>query len=372
MRNPLRMTKSKFILTTICLLNFNSSFWIRWGSESQLAVVDFKTSWTAHAFSGDNYNYYMEQRLKEDLSSLFQLGQEMTRESQPSPGIGNYRQVSQRANKIRKLAGRIKSALTLGNQTPEQKSTKALSLESPSPEGLRGEIEEIGNLVHKIHRCYARRGRHTLNAKLQTELYAEVDTLENLASHVKQNADELSQMNFRKPFQADLWGQNIPPSIGDKVGQPKVNIPNPLGRQGQQKSKESAQSPGASSQDLEVRNFLNDYVKKFSSRNLEQIGAYYLQDPSLMVYWESKELRGWEAVQSELQKVFQKVDSFKLTLSDLDIHVFGRFAWATGNYRRESTEAGKSTAKEGRTTLVMQKMRANWYILHEHDSVRSN
>ncbi|PYV45857.1 MAG: hypothetical protein DMG06_00925 [Acidobacteria bacterium] len=77
----------------------------------------------------------MEQRLREDLSSLFQLGQEISGESQPSLGIENYRQVSQRANKIRKLASRIKSALTLGNQ-PQDKSPKA-AVQSLSPESLR-------------------------------------------------------------------------------------------------------------------------------------------------------------------------------------------------------------------------------------------
>ena len=197
MRSALGVTKSKFILTTICLLGFNSSSYISRGSELKSSGVQSSTSFagTVSPFGGDNYHYYMEHRLREDFSSLFQLGQEITRESQPSLGIENYRQVSQRANKIRKLASRIKSALTLGNQTQADKSLKALALQSPNPEGLRREIEEIGNLVRKIRRCYARRGKHVLNAKLQTELYAEVDALESLALHVKQSADELSQMN---------------------------------------------------------------------------------------------------------------------------------------------------------------------------------
>ena len=191
------MTKPKFILTTICLLSCTSSSCISRGPEVKPAGVESSTSFprTVRAFRSDSYHYYMEQRLREDLSSLFQLGQEISGESQPSLGIENYRQVSQRANKIRKLASRIKSALTLGNQPQTDKNRKALALQPPSPEGLRQEIEEIGNLVRKIRRCYAGRGKHILDAKLQTQLYAEVDALESLALHVKQSADELSQTN---------------------------------------------------------------------------------------------------------------------------------------------------------------------------------
>jgi|SRR2546429_5903024 len=189
------MTKPKFILTTICLLSCTSSSCISRGPEVKPAGVESSTSFprTVRAFRSDSYHYYMEQRLREDLSSLFQLGQEISGESQPSLGIENYRQVSQRANKIRKLASRIKSALTLGNQ-PQDKSPKA-AVQSLSPESLRREIEQIGDLVRKIRRCYAGRGKHILDAKLQTQLYAEVDALESLALHVKQSADELSQTN---------------------------------------------------------------------------------------------------------------------------------------------------------------------------------
>src|SRR5437016_8664828 len=96
MRSALGVTKSKFILTTICLLGFNSSSYISRGSELKSSGVKASTSFagTVSPFGGDNYHYYMEHRLREDFSSLFQLGQEITRESQPSLGIENYRQVS--------------------------------------------------------------------------------------------------------------------------------------------------------------------------------------------------------------------------------------------------------------------------------------
>jgi ketosteroid isomerase-like protein len=123
---------------------------------------------------------------------------------------------------------------------------------------------------------------------------------------------------------------------------------------------------------MEVRNFLTAYTDSLGNRDLEKIGASYLQGPTLVVYWQSQELHGWEAVQTQWEKVLQKPQGFKLKLSDIDIHVFGRFAWATANYQREILEEGKPISQEGHITYILEKKRANWYILHEHATTREN
>jgi hypothetical protein len=150
-----------------------------------------------HSFREDPYLYYMEQRLREDLASLIQLGQEITKEAPSTHGNGNYKQVSHRANRIRKLTTRIKSTLTLGGASGSEKNSTEVALQpsSASPEILQKEIQEIGRLVYRIQKCYIRRGKHVIDAKLQVELYQEVDALETLARHVKQRADQLTQAN---------------------------------------------------------------------------------------------------------------------------------------------------------------------------------
>src|SRR5206468_7332763 len=66
-------------------------------------------------FRSDNRNgyiYYMERQLKNDLSALFQVAQEIVKEARFNSRSADYKQVSHAANKIRKLASRIKSGLT--------------------------------------------------------------------------------------------------------------------------------------------------------------------------------------------------------------------------------------------------------------------
>ena len=168
----------------------------------------------------------------------------------------------------------------------------------------------------------------------------------------------------------EVRSQNIPPLIGDKVGKPKIIIPNPLGQQGQQRAG-SNQSYSTSAQDAEIHGFLDSFVKSLADRDLEKIGACYSQQPGLVVYWNSQELQGWEAVQTHWQKALGELGGAKWTLSDAEIHVFGRFAWVTAKYHRECPEQAKSPGEDGRVTFVLEKKRSQWLILHEHVSNRS-
>jgi hypothetical protein len=137
------------------------------------------------------YIYYMEHRLKSDLSALFQIAQEISKETRIDSRSADYKQVSHAANRIRKLANRIKSGLTLGNLPVEEKALREADPRTLSPELLRGQVDELNRLVYKIRQSSAGRSKHVIDAKLQQEFYAEIDTLETLANQVKANADEL-------------------------------------------------------------------------------------------------------------------------------------------------------------------------------------
>jgi len=162
-----------------------------------------------------------------------------------------------------------------------------------------------------------------------------------------------------------IYGQNIPPLIGDQVGKPKISVPNPLSQQGQQRTDAYNQSNSASIQDIEIHSFLDAFVKNVADKDLEKIGSSYAQQPDPVVYWDSHEFRGWEAIQAQWQRILTE-GGVKLTLNDLGIHIFGRFAWVTAGYRRENLRDGKSDVQTGHLTLVLEKKRTQWLILHEH------
>jgi ketosteroid isomerase-like protein len=166
------------------------------------------------------------------------------------------------------------------------------------------------------------------------------------------------------PFCLDvIHCQNIPPLIGDQVGKPRISVPNPLSQSGQQTAPN--QSNSTSAQDIEIHTFLDTFVKNVADKDLDKIGGSYAQQPEPVVYWESHEFRGWEAIQAQWQKALAE-GAVKLTLNDMSIHIFGRFAWVTAGYRRENLRNGKSDVQMGHLTLVLEKKRTQWMILHEH------
>lgn len=163
--------------------------------------------------------------------------------------------------------------------------------------------------------------------------------------------------------------QNIPPMIGDHVGKPKIKYPNPLERAGQtQSGYDAAQQRSSALVEREVTAFLEGWASQFGKKDLNALGACYLQGAELRVYWESQEFAGWEPFKSELEERLSSPEGFQLELKQPQTRVFGRFAWVTGRYVSQRWLDGRPTHQEGRLTLILEKRRTLWTILHQHGS----
>jgi ketosteroid isomerase-like protein len=172
--------------------------------------------------------------------------------------------------------------------------------------------------------------------------------------------------------QSGLQAQNIPPMIGDHVGKPKIKYPNPLERGQTQKTSESSQPAVTAAAEKELTGFLENWSAQLSRKDIDSLGTHYLQGADLRVYWDSQEYAGWEAFKAELQKWLTSPEGFQLELKSPSIHVFGRFAWITSHYFRQQWLNGRPDRQEGRLTLVLEKRRSVWTILHQHGSAVSS
>src|SRR4030095_16426730 len=136
---------------------------------------------------------------------------------------------------------------------------------------------------------------------------------------------------------ARLQAQNIPPMIGDRVGKPKLRIPNPLestqpGGSQTSQSSQSGQTPASGVGEREVHSFLENWRSAFSKKDVEALSSSYLQSDALRVYWESQEFSGWEPFKAELQRRLTSPEGFQIELKEPQTSVFGRFAWVTARY----------------------------------------
>ena len=170
-----------------------------------------------------------------------------------------------------------------------------------------------------------------------------------------------------------LAAQNIPPMIGDRVGKPKLRIPNPLestqtGGSQTSQSSQSGQTASAAGE-REVHSFLENWHSALSKKDMEALSSSYLQSGALRVYWESQEFSGWEPFKAELQRRFTSPEGIQIELKEPQTSVFGRFAWVTARYVQQTWSEGTPRSQEGLITLVLEKRRSAWLILHQHASI---
>jgi ketosteroid isomerase-like protein len=179
------------------------------------------------------------------------------------------------------------------------------------------------------------------------------------------------------PQPARVAAQNIPPMIGDHVGKPKLRIPNPLGSTqtgGSQtsQSSQSGQTAASVAGEREVHGLLENWRSSLSKKDVEALSVCYVQTEALRVYWESQQFSGWEPFKAEMQRRFASSEGFQIELKEPQTSVFGRFAWVTARYVRQTWTDATPRSQEGLITLVLEKRRSAWVILHQHASIATD
>jgi hypothetical protein len=70
-----------------------------------------------------------------------------------------------------------------------------------------------------------------------------------------------------------------------------------------------------------------------------------------------------------MQRRFASPEGFQIELKEPQTSVFGRFAWVTARYVRQAWADATPRSQEGLITLVLEKRRSAWVILHQHASI---
>jgi hypothetical protein len=70
-----------------------------------------------------------------------------------------------------------------------------------------------------------------------------------------------------------------------------------------------------------------------------------------------------------MQRRFASSEGFQIELKDPQTSVFGRFAWVTARYVRQTWTDATPRSHEGLITLVLEKRLSAWAILHQHASI---
>jgi len=133
----------------------------------------------------------------------------------------------------------------------------------------------------------------------------------------------------------------------------------------------SAMAADKSEQDL--RALVPKIVQAWESMDIGKIDPYYAPDTDL-TFFDIAPLKytNWAEYRPGVQKMFFEPNrSLKFTLKDdLRIHRRGRLAWATFTFGADVVnKQGASSHLDGRWTLILERRKAGWVVVHEHVSV---
>jgi ketosteroid isomerase-like protein len=130
---------------------------------------------------------------------------------------------------------------------------------------------------------------------------------------------------------------------------------------------------GATSRDeQEVRQVIVKAMENWSALDAAANEAYYTTSDSAVFFdFTPMQYIGWKTYRSEIEKVQESIQEFKMTLNDdLKVRVLGKAAWAHGTWRMDFLyKDGRRDHLEGRLTEVLEKQKGRWKIVHEHASI---
>lgn len=125
--------------------------------------------------------------------------------------------------------------------------------------------------------------------------------------------------------------------------------------------------------DQEIRALVSKIVQAWESMDIGKIDPYYATDFNL-AFFDVAPLKyaNWAEYRAGVQKAFFEPNrSLKFTVNDdLRVHRRRGLAWAAFTFGADIVDKqGKSSHLDGRWTLILERRKGGWVVVHEHVSV---
>lgn len=115
----------------------------------------------------------------------------------------------------------------------------------------------------------------------------------------------------------------------------------------------------------EIRNVLNRQKASWNEKNIEGFMEDYWKSENFTFQSGNNRLHGWEALLSRYKKSYTGENWGELDFTDIEVKVLTKdYAFVLGRWKL----AFKDDVKEGLFTIVFQRMREGWKIIHDHSS----
>lgn len=118
-----------------------------------------------------------------------------------------------------------------------------------------------------------------------------------------------------------------------------------------------------------VREVLTQNTDAFAKNDLATLDKIWANDEAVVVFENGYSNYGWNDYRNNhLGPEMKEITNTKYGSSDVKVHISGKTAWATFKYTISGDSNGRHFDSAGLGTVILEKRKGKWVIVHWHSS----
>jgi uncharacterized protein (TIGR02246 family) len=124
----------------------------------------------------------------------------------------------------------------------------------------------------------------------------------------------------------------------------------------------------------EVEALYQAFNEAWEKRDMDFIRDYFAHDPDMLLFFERRQLEGFEAVETLYENMFAHARPGSVTsrVSNLKVDARGDMAYVAANFHLDvMNPEGEEMTDTGRVTVVFERREGRWRVVHRHTSFQA-
>lgn len=122
------------------------------------------------------------------------------------------------------------------------------------------------------------------------------------------------------------------------------------------------------SEEQQIEAVLTAVIEAYRTGDYTTMGRYYAPEVTVVPGDYSPPVTGWSNVEPRYRQAYANLTQAEMLRENTRIVRRGNVAWAVYQWRFAGTLGTQSFAAQGHTTLILEKRRGDWLIVHNHTS----
>ena len=123
------------------------------------------------------------------------------------------------------------------------------------------------------------------------------------------------------------------------------------------------------SEEQQIEETIAAVVKAYSAGDYDTLRTYYAPDVTVVPGDYSPTLSGWSTVEPRYRQAHLAYGHIELVRENTKIIRRGKIAWASYQWQLAGLRGKELLEVRGQTTLVLEKRKGHWLIVHNHTSL---